>query len=589
MASAQPLPARALIARLWRSHIRSNLPALRLAALAMALGAAASAGYIRVVQKLVDEVLVASDEALILGVSLTIIALGLVQGLSAYFSAVILAKVGQGVIASFQSAMFGHLVHSDLVFFDNSRTGVLISRFTNDVNLMRSALSSTLLALGRDSLTILFLLGVLFYQHWGLTLIVLFAFPSALILVLRIGRRIRRITRSAQTSLGEFTAMLEQALTGIRHIKAYGLEERERSQADAVIERIRRLAIKAVRVQALSRPIMEFLAAVAIAAVIFYGGTQVASGKITPGTIVAFLTAFLVAYRPVKSLVSVNAAIQQGLVGAQRCFDLLDREPGIVDAPHAAPLRVGRGDISFEEVSFAYSGGSAALSELSLTFPAGCTAALVGASGAGKTTILNLIPRLYDVGSGQVTIDGQDVRAVTLASLRADIALVSQEVALFDDSVLANIACGRPGASKEDIEAAARDAGAHDFIEALPKGYATRVGEFGVRLSGGQRQRLAIARAMLKDAPILLLDEATSALDTETERLVQAALERLKQGRTTVVIAHRLSTVANADVIHVIDRGQVIESGEHGALLAQSGAYARLHALQFAEESRRIA
>ncbi len=589
MASAQPLVARALIGRLWRSHIRANLPALRLAGLAMALGAAASAGYIRVVQTLVDEVLVAGDEALIIGVSLTIVALGLAQGFSAYFSAVILAKVGQGVIASFQSAMFGHLVHADLAFFDNSRTGVLISRFTNDANLMRAALSTTLLALGRDSLTILFLLGVLFYQHWALTLIVLFAFPTALVLVLRIGRRIRRIARSAQTSWGEFTATLEQTMTGIRHIKAYRLEERERRQADAVIERIRRLAIKAVRVQALSRPIMEFLAAVAIAGVIFYGGAQVASGKLSPGTIVAFLTAFLVAYRPVKNLVSVNTAIQQGLVGAHRCFELLDREPEIVDPPDAAPLRIARGEIVFEDVSFAYSGGPAALSGLSLSFPAGRSSALVGASGAGKTTILNLIPRFYDVSAGRVAIDGQDLRGVTLASLRANIALVSQEVALFDDSIYANIACGRAGAAEAEVEAAARNAGAHSFIEAMRDGYLTRVGEFGVRLSGGQRQRIAIARAMLKDAPILLLDEATSALDTETERLVQAALERLKEGRTTVVIAHRLSTVANADVIHVIDNGRVIESGGHGALLAQSGAYARLHALQFAEASRRIA
>ncbi len=589
MASPRVPSTRALVGRLWRSHIRANLPALRLAALAMALGAAATAGYVQVVQELVDEVLVAGDETLIVGVSLAIVALGLVQGFSAYFSTVILARIGQGVIASFQSAMFGHLVHADLGFFDDSRTGALISRFTNDVNLMRQALSTTLATLVRDSLTIAFLLGVLFHMNWLLTLIVLFVFPATLVLVLRIGRRIRRITRSAQTSWGEFTATLEQTLTGIRHIKAYGLEERERRQADAAIERIRRLAIKAVRVQAVSRPIMEFLGAVAISAVIFYGGAQVASGKITAGTVVAFLTAFLVAYRPVKNLVSVNAAIQQGLVGAQRCFELLDREPEIVDAPDAAPLRVDRGEILFDNVCFAYSGGPAALSGLSLAFPAGRTSALVGASGAGKTTILNLIPRFYDVTSGGVSIDGQDLRGLTLASLRANIALVSQEVSLFDDTVYANIACGRAGASEPEVHAAARNAGAHDFIEAMPDGYLTRVGEFGVRLSGGQRQRVAIARAMLKDAPVLLLDEATSALDTETERLVQAALERLKQGRTTVVIAHRLSTVASADVIHVIDKGRVIESGAHGALLAQSGVYARLHALQFAGAGRRIA
>ena len=583
MASPQDLPVRALIGRLWRGHIRANLPSLRLAALAMALSAAAQAGYIRVVQELVDEVLVAGNEALIVFVSLAIFALGLVQGFSAYFSAVILARVGQGVVASFQSAMFGHLVHADLAFFDNSRTGALISRFTNDVNLMRGALSTTLLTLGRDSLTIVFVLGVLFYQDWLLTLVVLFVFPTTLILVLRIGPAHPPDHELRADELGR---VHRHARTGPhRHPPHQGLPAGgARAQAGGrAIERIRRLAVKTVRVQAVSRPIMEFLGAVAIAAVIFYGGGQVAAGAITPGTIVAFLTAFLIAYRPVKHLVSVNAAIQQGLVGAQRCFELLDRKPEIVDAPDAAPLRIGRGEIAFEDVSFSYSGGPAALSGLSLTFPAGRTSALVGASGAGKTTILNLIPRFYDVETGRVAIDGQDLRRVTLASLRDRIALVSQEVSLFDDSIHANIACGRPGADDEEVEAAARHAGAHDFVEAMPDGYRTRVGEFGVRLSGGQRQRIAIARAMLKDAPILLLDEATSALDTETERMVQAALERLKQGRTTIVIAHRLSTVANADVIHVIDRGRVIESGAHGALLAQSGAYARLHALQFAE------
>ncbi len=589
MAPPQAPSARSVLRRLWRSHIRANLRGLRTAMLAMAVGAAATAGYVRVVQNLVDDVLVAHDEGLILAVSLTIAALGLAQGFSAYFSAVILAKIGQGVLASFQSAMFGHLVHADLAFFDNSRTGELISRFTNDVNLIRQSLSTALVALVRDSLTVTFLLGLLFYEDWLLTLIVLFVFPTSLMLVLRIGRRIRRITQSTQASWAEFTANLEQTFVGIRHIKAYRLEERERIQADATIQRIRHLAVKAVRTQALSRPIMEFLGAVAISAAIYYGAAQVAAGAITPGTIVAFLLAFIIAYRPVKNLVAVNAVLQQGLVGAQRCFELLDRKPEIVDAPGARPLRIRQGEILFEDVSFSYSGGPAALSGLSLAFPAGRTSALVGASGAGKTTILNLVPRFYDAASGRISIDGQALQSVTLASLRSHIALVSQEVALFDDTVHANIACGRPGAGDAEIAAAARDAGAHDFITAMPKGYHTRVGEFGVRLSGGQRQRIAIARAILKDAPILLLDEATSALDTETERMVQAALERLKQGRTTVVIAHRLSTVANADVIHVIDKGRVVESGAHGALLKRSGAYARLHALQFADAGLRIA
>jgi len=319
--------------------------------------------------------------------------------------------------------------------------------------------------------------------------------------------------------------------------------------------------------------------------VILWGGHQVIAGLRTPGTFFSFVTALLLAYQPMKNLAGLNVALQEGLAGAERIFAVLDIEPAIRDRPDARPLVVKGGEIRFEEVRFAYDGGVQALKGVSLVAPAGKTLALVGVSGAGKSTIMNLVPRFYDVAAGAVRIDGADVRDVTLASLRGAIALVSQEVSLFDDTVRANIAYGRFGASEDDIVAAAKAAAAHDFIRVLPNGYDTQVGEHGVNLSGGQRQRIAIARAMLKNAPILLLDEATSALDTESERQVQAALKALMRGRTTVVIAHRLSTVIDADLISVIADGSVAESGTHAELLRRNGVYARLHALQFADQA----
>jgi subfamily B ATP-binding cassette protein MsbA len=331
---------------------------------------------------------------------------------------------------------------------------------------------------------------------------------------------------------------------------------------------------------------MESLGSVAVALVILYGGHQVLSGTRTPGAFFSFITALLLAYQPLKVLASLNINLQEGLAAAHRIFTVLDVEPEIREAPGAAPLAIKGGEIRFDNVRFAYKDGALALDGATFTVPAGKTVALVGASGAGKSTILNLIPRFYDVDRGAVTIDGTNVREATLASLRAAVALVSQEVSLFDDTVRANIAYGRFGASEAEIVAAAKAAAADEFIRALPQGYETTVGEHGLKLSGGQRQRIAIARAMLKNAPILLLDEATSALDTESERQVQAALRTLMRGRTTLVIAHRLSTVVDADLIHVIDGGRVAETGTHAELLRQDGIYARLYALQFADQAR---
>ncbi|MGH6884997.1 MAG: ABC transporter ATP-binding protein, partial [Geminicoccales bacterium] len=429
------------------------------------------------------------------------------------------------------------------------------------------------------------LLGVMFYEDWLLATIAFVAFPSAILPMIKVGRRVRKVAGSTQAQVGRLTTLLDESFQGIRQIKAYAMEGYEAARARAEIERLFRLIQKAVRIRSVLHPVMELLGGFAVVAVLLYGGQQVISGAKDPGSFFAFVTALLLAYEPVKRLTKLNATLQEGLAAAQRVFALMDIEPAINDRAEARPLRVTGGEIHFEGVDFTYDGATPALHGVELTIPAGKTVALVGPSGAGKSTVMNLIPRFYDVTAGKIAIDGQDLREVTLESLRSKIALVSQEILLFDDTVRANIAYGLRDASDAEVEEAARSADAHDFVAALPQGYDTPVGPRGAALSGGQRQRIAIARALLKNAPILLLDEATSSLDSETERQVQEALASLMTGRTTLVIAHRLSTVVEADLIYVLDEGRVIEHGRHLDLLARDGAYARLYALQFAIES----
>jgi subfamily B ATP-binding cassette protein MsbA len=595
LASPLPLPSspavpavstRSLVQRLIRDHVGRYANRLVLALVLMAVAAGATATLAKLIEPVLDLVFTNRDAAMLREVAVVVLAVFAIKGLAAYGEAVVMNGVGQRIVADLQTALFGRLIHADLAFFNDTSTGVLISHFTNDANLLRGAVSSTLTGIGKDALTLMFLVALMFYQDWMLALVAFFAFPTALFPILKLGRRMRRVSTSTQLELGHFTTLLDQVFQGARHVKAYAMEAYETARARAAIERLYRLAFKAGKVRAASSPIMETLGGIAIVAVIVYGGAQVIAGARTTGTFFSFITALLLAYEPVKRLANLNANLQEGLAAAERVFRSLDIEPRIRDAADAKPLRIARGEVRFERVSFEYRPGIGALDDVSLVVPAGKTAALVGPSGAGKSTILNLIPRFYDVGSGRVAIDGQDVRNATLASLRGAIALVAQEVGLFDDTVRANIAYGRPGASDVEIVAAARAAAAHDFIAALPEGYDTPVGELGIKLSGGQRQRLAIARAMLKDAPILLLDEATSALDTEAERQVRGALGQLMRGRTVLVIAHRLSTVIDADVIYVIEAGRVIEQGSHAELLARGGAYTRLYALQFSDQER---
>src|ERR1700730_575880 len=582
--SPQALSSLALVQRLVRDFIWRHAGMIALAFLCMGLTAGSTALLAWLMEPVLDRIFIARDASLLLLLGGAALVLALIKGFADYGQTVLMNRVGQRVIAHIQIASFARLLRADLAYFNATSSGLLISRLTNDVGLLRNAAGNVLAGIGRDAVTVVFLVGLMFYQDWVLALIAFFAFPVAIRPIIGIGRRMRRVSANTQAEMGQLTTLLNQTFQGARHVKAYGMEEYEERRAAGLFERIFALADRANRTRARATPLMETLGGAAIAVVILYGGQQVISGARTPGAFFSFITALLLAYQPLKALAILNANLQEGLAAAQRVFQLLDIEPAIRDRPDARPLRVATGEVRFEAVRFGYGPGTVALDGISLTVPGGSTVALVGPSGAGKSTMLNLIPRFYDVEDGAISIEEEALRSLTLASLRGAIALVAQEVSLFDDTVRANIAYGRLGAPQSDIEAAAAAAGADLFTRDLPQGYDTPVGEHGVRLSGGQRQRLVIARAMLKDAPILLLDEATSALDSESERQVQAALRSLMRGRTTIVIAHRLSTVIGADLICVLDRGRIVETGRHAQLLARNGLYARLYETQFAAE-----
>ncbi len=579
--SPQPTALR----RLLREAVKPYAGAFILASCCMALVASSTAALAWLMDPVVNRIFVERRADLLWPVGLAVFASFAVKGIAAYGQTMIMTRVGQTILTDLQNRLYSHLLQMDLAFFAAHRTGTLISRLTTDINAMRLAVSTALTGLGRESLSIVLLIGVMFYQDWLLATIAFVAFPATVIPVTGLGRRLRKVTANTQAQTGALMTLIEQSLSGIRLVKAYRLEAYEASRAATLTRAIRDLIVKAERVKAVSSPLMETFGGVAVTVVIVYGGWRVINGVTSAGAFFSFITALLSAYRPMKALANANAQVNEGLAGAERLFAVLDTPPQLQDAADAVPLKISGGEVKMSDVHFSYDGAVTVLDGLSFTAPAGKTTALVGASGAGKSTVLNLIPRFYDPTAGTVTIDGQSLHGVTLGSLRDAIALVGQDALLFDDTVAANIRFGRSDASDADVEAAARAAGAHDFISALPEGYGTYVGERGQSLSGGQRQRLAIARALLKNAPILLLDEATSALDAETERQVQGALERLKQGRTTIVIAHRLSTVAGADQIVVIDKGRVVETGTHAALLASGGFYARLQALQFASHA----
>ena len=584
----KPATTKNLIKRLFIEHVRKHVSWLIIALSLMMVVAGTTAGLAFLMETILDDVFTAKNKQSLYFAASIVMSLFVAKGLATYGQTVIMSFVGQRILADLQKSMFGHLVNGDLSFFHNHSSGTLIAHFINDVEKMRGTVAGVITAIGRDSLTLIFLIGVMFYQDWLLTLASFFAFPTAILPLVKIGKKIRKVSANTQNEIGQFTTLLNETFRGIRHVKAAGMEDYEKSRASILIEKIFKLVFRAARTKAAAYPIMETLGGTAIVIVICYGGWQVIEGTRSTGTFFSFVTALLLAYDTVKKLENLNAQLQEGLAATERVFKILDVHPKIVDYPNALRVEEAKGNIVFENISFSYLENVPLIDKVSLTIKKGQTVALVGHSGAGKTTILNLICRFFDPVSGIITLDGTDIRKITMSSLRSNLALVSQDVTLFNDTIKENIAYGTKAAALPEIQKAAKHAAAHDFIMELPNGYDTMIGENGVKLSGGQRQRIAIARAMLKNAPILLLDEATSSLDTKSERAVQEALSNLMQNRTTIVVAHRLSTIQSADLIHVIDEGRVAESGNHEELLQLNGAYAKLYEIQFSKTNHKM-
>ncbi len=556
----------------------------------LALTAGLTALSMYLIKPVMDKILGNPDHAQALFylrlVPVAIILTYLLKGLSTYGQDYLINYIGNRIIMDVRNQLYQHLLHLDMSFFHGQRTGLLISRITHDVTLMQAAVSNVMGRLLGSLLTIASLIALLFYLDWKLAVISLFVFPVAVYPIIAIGRSLRRISRSSQVKMADLTTILHESIAGVRVVKAFIMEKHEMRRFFEELRHYFDLTMRAVRKTALSSPLMEFIGSIGICFMIVYAGAMVIRDQYTAGTFFAFLGGLASLYPQVKNLAGINNTIQQALAAAQRVFELVDSRPAVRDDPEALVLKRFHSGIEFRGVSFAYQPDRTVLQDISFKVPAGRVLAIVGRSGAGKTTLVDLIPRFADVSDGAVFLDGHDIRKISLKSLRGQIGLVTQETILFNDTIRNNIAYGRPEASREEVERAARAANAHDFILECKEGYDSLIGERGVKLSGGQRQRLAIARAILKNPPILILDEATSSLDSESERLVQGALNRLMEHRTTFVIAHRLSTVQHADQIIVLDAGRIVERGRHHQLLQRQGLYAKLVKLQFSHYRR---
>ena len=570
------LSARALSARVARVYMAPRWKGWLVAMLAAIVVAALSARLVGILRPAVDDLLVEHKPNALIFLPLTIAGLALIRTLAQVLQATLVNRIGNGVVADIQRQLFGKLVRADLSHLRAQHSGAYVSSVLYDAGLTREAATSGVVNYTQNLLIVLAALWVMVRIDWSLTLIVLAGAPIASAIMRRFARRSTKAARGAMVETSALSTAIMESLDGVRVVKIENREAYEEGRVSEVIERREKHLVKGSNARAWASPITELVTSWIMAAVFVYAGWRSLHHGLTPGAFTAFIAALLMASQSLRQLANLQTVFAEGMSAARRLFAALDVEPEVRELVGAKALPKGRGDISFEAVSFAYDDGGPTLRDVSFDVRRGETVALVGPSGGGKTTILNLIPRFYDATAGRVAIDGHDVKSVTMTSLRDRIALVTQEPFLFDDTIRANIAYARPDASQDQVEQAAREAAAHDFIVDLPRGYDTSVGEAGARLSGGQRQRIAIARAFLKDAPILLLDEATSALDTESEAQVQVALKRLMAGRATILIAHRLSTVRGADRIYVIDKGRIVETGDHASLVRKRGLYARL-------------
>lgn len=538
----------------------------------MVVVAACGAAIVYLTKPMIDEVFVSRNQERLTTITLITLCLFAIKGIAEYFQSYLVKYIGQRILTDLQMVMYEHLIRADLQLIQMQSSGRLISRFTNDISMMRGAVSNLLVGFAKHFLSVAFLIIVMFKEEPFLSFCTFAVFPLAIYPIHLLGRKMRKVAYNTQEALGNYTSALDETFSSIKVVKSYIAENIEVLRARSMTDHIFSLYKKSAKLDALTSPVMEILNGVAVAGILWYGGTLVIEGKTTPGAFFAFITAFVSAYRPYKSLVSLNVNLQEGLAAARRLFQVLDTNPEVRDNPDAVEVHFTKPDIVFNDVSLDFN-GKKALSHLNLSIKAGSTVAFVGQSGGGKTSVANLLVRFYEPKSGNILINGHDISNIKIESLRHQIALITQDTMLFDASVAENIAYGRSGASKEDIIKAAKNASAHEFITSLPQGYDTMIGAQGLTLSGGQRQRISIARAFLKDAPILIMDEATSALDTRAENAIQQSMQLLRKNRTTIIITHRLSAIEDSDVIFVIKNGSVVESGTHEELLQAQGEY----------------
>ncbi len=570
-----------LLKRIFAENGRQHIRGYAFASVCLVLVALSTAFLAWIMRDVIDEIFVEGNRAVLFSLPLAVFLSFLVRGFASYGQGVVLSRIGNDIVARYQRRLFKHLTELSVDFYGENRSAQLAARINQNVTGVRETLNLTVTSIARDLLTLIFLIGAMIWQDWVLSLIALTAGPPIAIMISNLSRKLRKATRQSVDLNARVLGSMQETAQGIQVVKAFTMEELLRERTEGLIrqaeERSNRIAVITER----SGPVTETVAGLAVAAVIAWSGYRSIVYGYSPGAMFAFITALLLAYDPARRLARLQVQLEKALVNARMIYEILDEPPRQQDAPDAEALQVSRGEIAFEDVSFAYPGGEAVLRGIAFTAPAGRTTALVGASGGGKSTVLALLERFYDPLSGRILIDGQDIRHVTKRSLRTQIAYVPQQPVLFEGTIRDNIRFGRPEASDAEIEEAARRAQAEEFILAQPLGWDTPVGESGATLSGGQRQRLSIARALLRNAPILILDEATSALDSRSEVLVQRALEEAMKGRTVLVVAHRLSTIVGADQILVIDRGRVVEGGSHAELSQRpNGLYARFHALQ---------
>lgn len=568
-----------IIQRLYQEHIKNYITKILAATFFMIVVAGCNAMHIQIIAPAIDEVFSKRNQEKLWIISGVILCISFAKGISEYCQSYIIRQVGQRILTDIQIKLYEHLLRSDLSTIVSYSSSKLISRFTNDISLMRSAVSNLLTGIVKHLLSIIFLIGVMFYMEPRLSTFAFVVFPCAIYPINLIGKKIRSITYSTQEELSNYTLKLDENFSGIRVIKSYINEEHEIKRANNLIEKIFHLYKKTAKFDALSSPIIEILSGIATSGIFLYGGYLVINEKTTTGSLLAFITAFISAYRPFKSLVQLNTNMQEVLTASKRVFQVFDTKPKIIDSDNAEELKQAKGKIEFSNICLEFE-NQIALKNLNFTIKERTTTAIVGRSGSGKTSIANLLVRFYDPEQGIIKIDDKDIKEYTIESLRKNIALVTQDIVLFDATIEENIAYGKVGATREEVILAAKNAFADEFIDKLPFGYDTPIGVFGSKLSGGQKQRISLARAFLKNAPILILDEATSALDSHSEAKVKEAINNLRKNKTTIIIAHKLSSIQDADKILVLKEGIIIEQGNHNDLIKLNSEYSDLYNYQ---------